>query len=146
MLLVCARALPQEPASAGTLRSYLQGIALRQLTSRKELISEIHTPEQFEKGKAKVHHLLLTLMGGLPEERAALNIQKIGITARRWSTTWQASKACWPGRALPGIRSGTACAALTCCSRSAALGTADRLRLGLRREGESIAAAYPALR
>ena len=28
----------------------------------------------------------------------------------------------------------------------AALGTASRLRLGLRREGESIAAAYPALR
>jgi acetyl xylan esterase AXE1 len=81
MLLVCARALPQD-APAGTLRSYLQGIALRQLAARKGLISEVHTPEQFEKRKAEVRHLFLTLMGGLPDERAALNIQKRGTIDR----------------------------------------------------------------
>jgi len=82
MLLFCARALPQERAPAGMLRSYLHGIALRQLASRKELISEIRTPEQFEKRKTEVRRLLLTLMGGLPGERAALNIQKTGTVDR----------------------------------------------------------------
>jgi len=77
MLLLCARALPQEPAPGGMLRSYLQGIALQQLASRKERVSEILTPEQFEKRKAEVRHLLLTLMGGLPEKRADLKVQKM---------------------------------------------------------------------
>ncbi len=82
MLLLCARALPQEPAPAGMLRSYLQGIALQQLASRKERVSEILTPEQFEKRKADVRHLLLTLMGGLPEKRADLKVQKMGTIGR----------------------------------------------------------------
>jgi dienelactone hydrolase len=82
MLLVWARALPQERAPAGMLRSYLRGIALRQLALRKELISEIRTPQQFEKRKTEVRRLLLTLMGGLPEERAALKIQKTGTVDR----------------------------------------------------------------
>ena len=82
MLLLCARALPQEPAPGGMLRSYLQGIALQQLASRKERVSEILTPEQFEKRKAEVRHLLLTLMGGLPEKRADLKVQKMGTIGR----------------------------------------------------------------
>ena len=82
MLLVWARALPQERAPAGMLRSYLQGIALQQLASRKEQVSEILTPEQFEKRKAEVRHLLLTLMGGLPEKRADLKVQKMGTIGR----------------------------------------------------------------
>src|SRR5438309_1403560 len=80
MLLLCARALPQEPA--GRLRSYLQGIALHQLASRKERVSAILTPEQFEKRKAEVRHLLLTLMGGLPEKRADLKVQQMGTIGR----------------------------------------------------------------
>src|SRR5439155_361157 len=81
-LLLCARALAQEPAPGGMLRSYLQGIALEQLASRKERVSEILTPEQFEKRKAEVRHLLLTLMGGLPEKRADLKVQRMGTIDR----------------------------------------------------------------
>src|SRR5437899_4260380 len=82
MLILGARALAQEPAPAGRLRSYLQGIALQQLASRKERVSEILTPEQFEKRKAEVRHLLLTLMGGLPEKRADLKVQRMGTIDR----------------------------------------------------------------
>ena len=82
ILLLCAPALPQEPAIAGMLRSYLQRIALQQLSSRKELISEIQTGEQFEKRKVEVRHLLLTMMGGLPEERCPLNVWKMGTIDR----------------------------------------------------------------
>ncbi len=83
MLILSARALPQEPPPANMLRSYLQGIALQQLASRKELISEIRTPEQFEKRKAEVRHRLLTLIGGLPKERTALNIRRVGTIDRK---------------------------------------------------------------
>lgn len=82
ILLLCRPGLPQEPAPAGMLRSYLQRIALQQLSSRKELVSEIQTREQFEKRQAEVRHLLLTMMGGLPEERSALNLWKMGTIDR----------------------------------------------------------------
>ncbi len=82
MLILWAVSAAQEPTPTGMLRSYLQGIALQQLASRKELISKIRTPEQVEKHKAEVRHLLLTLMGGLPEERTPLNIQTTGAIDR----------------------------------------------------------------
>lgn len=82
MLLLSAQAWQQEPLSGEMLRSYLQRIALQQLASRKKLVSEIRTPEQFEKRKAEVRNLLLKSMGGLPEERAALSIQKTGTIDR----------------------------------------------------------------
>ncbi len=82
VLLLSAPALAQEPAPSEMLRSYLQGIALQQLASRKELVSQIQTPEQFEKRKAEVRRLLLAMMGGLPEERSALNVQKMGTIDR----------------------------------------------------------------
>jgi len=82
LLLFCVQALPQDSAPAGTLRSYLQGIALQQLAARKERVSKISTPEQFEKRRAEVRRLLLTAMGGLPEERSPLNIQKMGTLDR----------------------------------------------------------------
>ena len=81
-LLICAPAQPQEPAPAGMLRAYLQRIALQQLSSRRELISQIQTREQCEKRKAEVRHLLLTMMGGLPEQRPALNVWKMGTIDR----------------------------------------------------------------
>jgi dienelactone hydrolase len=82
IILLCAPALPQEAAPAGMLRSYLQRIALQQLSSRKERVSAIRTREQFEKRKAEVRHLLLRMMGGLPEERSALKVQKMGTIDR----------------------------------------------------------------
>jgi len=82
IILLCARALPQGPAPAGMLRSSLERIALQQLSSREELVSEIRTREQFEKRKAEVRHLLLIMMGGLPEERSALKVQKMGTIDR----------------------------------------------------------------
>jgi dienelactone hydrolase len=82
ILFLCTPALPQEPAPAGMLRSYLERIALRQLSSRKELVSEIRTRDEFEKRKAEVRHLLLIMMGGLPEDRSALKVQKMGTIDR----------------------------------------------------------------
>ena len=81
-LLFCVQALPQDSVPPGTLRSYLQGMALQQLAARKELVSGITTPEQFEKRRAKVRRLLLTVMGGLPGERFPLNVQKTGTLDR----------------------------------------------------------------
>jgi hypothetical protein len=81
-VLLCAKAIPQEPTPDTTLRSYLQEIALQQLASRKERISEIRTREQFEKRKAKVRRQLLAMMGGLPEERTPLNLRKVGTMDR----------------------------------------------------------------
>ncbi len=82
MLLFPLRALPQEAAPADPLRSYLQGIALQQLATRRELISEIRTPEQFQKRKTEVRRRLLTLIGGLPKERSVLNVQTMGTIDR----------------------------------------------------------------
>ena len=82
MFFLSAQALPQESAPANKLRSYLQGIAIQQLASRKALVSEIRTPDQSEKRKAEVRQRLLTLIGGLPEERPALNVRKMGTIDR----------------------------------------------------------------
>jgi cephalosporin-C deacetylase-like acetyl esterase len=82
VFFVCARAIAQDSRPGGTLRSYLQRIALQQLASRKERISEIQTREQFEKRKVEVRRQLLAMMGGLPEERSSLNLRKVGTIER----------------------------------------------------------------
>ncbi|MFB3923352.1 MAG: acetylxylan esterase [Terriglobia bacterium] len=82
MLLLTVQGVSQESVPANKLRSYLQGIAMQQLASRKTQVSEIRTPEQFEKRKAEVRQRLLALIGGLPQERTTLNIQKMGTIDR----------------------------------------------------------------
>jgi dienelactone hydrolase len=82
MLLLSAGARSQEPTPAKMLHTYLQGIALQQLATRKQLVSEIRTPEQFAERKAEVRQKLLTLMGGLPSQHAALNLQQTGSIDR----------------------------------------------------------------
>lgn len=61
----------QETPSSDMLRSYLQGIALGQLASRKQLIDEIRTRQQFEKRRIEVRRKLLVMMGGLPARRSS---------------------------------------------------------------------------
>ena len=73
MLFLCAQVAPQDAPPAGTLRSYLQAIALQQLASRKELVSEIRSPEQFEKRRSKVRQTLLKPVTVFPELRPWLD-------------------------------------------------------------------------
>src|SRR5215469_15180965 len=82
VFFVCARTIAQDSEPGGMPRSYLQEIALQQLASRKERISEIRTREQFEKRKAEVRRQLLAMMGGLPEERPPLNLREVGTIER----------------------------------------------------------------
>ena len=69
----------QETPSSDMLRSYLQGIALGQLASRKQLIDEIRTRQQFEKRRIEVRRKLLVMMGGLPARRSSLNVRNMGV-------------------------------------------------------------------
>jgi cephalosporin-C deacetylase-like acetyl esterase len=78
----CACAMGQGSEPVGMLRSYLQKLAFQQLSSRKELVSQIRTREQFEKRKEEVRRQLLAMMGGLPEERSPLNVRKVGTIDR----------------------------------------------------------------
>src|ERR1039457_1900820 len=76
LILLCLGAASQDSPPGGTLRSYLQKIALQQLASREDRISAIRTREQFEIRRAEVRRQLLAMMGGLPEERSPLNLRK----------------------------------------------------------------------
>jgi dienelactone hydrolase len=72
----------QEVGLHEMLRSYLHKIALEQLASRRERISKIRTPEQVGQRQADVRRELLAMIGGLPEERSPLNIQRMGTVDR----------------------------------------------------------------
>jgi cephalosporin-C deacetylase-like acetyl esterase len=82
IVLICMVAAAQPHASNGMLRSYLQNIAMQQLTARKEVIAAIQTREQFERRKAEVRRGLLAMIGGLPTEKPALNLRKAGVIDR----------------------------------------------------------------
>jgi Acetyl xylan esterase (AXE1) len=72
----------RDPELRQMLRSYLHKIALQQLASRREQISQIQTREQFERRRDEVRRRLVGMMGGLPGERSPLNVQKMGIIDR----------------------------------------------------------------
>src|SRR5438067_451133 len=82
VMILCVPAIGQNSAPGGMLPSYLQKIAARQLSSRRELISRIRTREEVEQRKAEVRRKLLAMMGGLPEERSPLNLRKSGAIDR----------------------------------------------------------------
>jgi hypothetical protein len=82
IILLCAAGLAQDSPPGGVLRSYLQKVALEQLSARKETIASIRTPAQFERRKAYVRRQLLAMMGELPTERSPLNVRKAGAIDR----------------------------------------------------------------
>jgi cephalosporin-C deacetylase-like acetyl esterase len=81
-ILFCAPAIAQDSAPGGMLGSYLQKTALQQLAARKDQVSRIRTPEQFERRKAEVRRQFLAMIGGLPGERSPLNVRKTGTIDR----------------------------------------------------------------
>ncbi len=82
MFLLCPLAMPQDSAAGGTLRSYLEKIAMAQLSARKQAVSAIQTREQFEQRKAEVRRKLLAMIGGLPAQRSPLNLRMAGTIDR----------------------------------------------------------------
>jgi len=82
MILMCSAGMAQDSAPGGMLRSYLQKIALQQLSARKETVAAIQTPEQVSRRQAEVRRQLLAMMGGLPSERPPLNLRKAGVIDR----------------------------------------------------------------
>lgn len=64
------------------LSSYLQGIASRQLAARREEVRHVSTPEQFEKRRARIRKALVGMIGGLSDEKTALNLRRTGALQR----------------------------------------------------------------
>lgn len=60
----------------------LRGVALQQLSERKQRVAAITTREQFEQRRAEVRRTLLSMMGGLPGERTPLNLRRTGTLDR----------------------------------------------------------------
>ncbi len=77
-----ASASAQVAASDGTLRPYLQKLALQQLAARREQVARIRRPEEFEKRRTDVRRALLHMLGGLPETRSPLNLRREGAIDR----------------------------------------------------------------
>lgn len=68
----------QTPPPAQMVRAYLTGIANAQLAARRREIAQIRTPEDFERRRLSVRAKLVQMIGGLPDERTPLNVQKTG--------------------------------------------------------------------
>jgi cephalosporin-C deacetylase-like acetyl esterase len=68
--------------SGVTLRSWLQGVAGRQLDTRRAEVGRIGTRAQAEARGRQVRATLLRLMGGLPPERTPLNLRRTGTIDR----------------------------------------------------------------
>jgi len=67
-----------DPPGNQMLRSWLHGLASRQLDKRREEVARIRTREQLEKRKAYVKAELLRMIGGLPQERHPLKLRRMG--------------------------------------------------------------------
>ncbi|MCX6624184.1 MAG: acetylxylan esterase, partial [Acidobacteria bacterium] len=64
------------------LRSWLTGIAGKQLSARREAVSAIQTPEQLNKRQAESRTKLLAMIGGLPEPAPSLALRRTGSLDR----------------------------------------------------------------
>lgn len=64
------------------LRSYLTGIAKKQISSHREAVAELRSPQQIQEAGQRARQLLKTMIGGLPTERTPLNLQRTGTIDR----------------------------------------------------------------
>src|SRR6185436_15938555 len=64
------------------LRAWLMQIATKLLAARREKIEAIQTPAEVRLRGREVREALLRMIGGLPQERSPLNIQRTGVIDR----------------------------------------------------------------
>lgn len=76
-LLLHAAGIPSSDTQA-QLDHYLNGIAHADLKQRAELISKIQTRAQAEQRRSEFRAAVLHLIGGLPDQRASLNVVSVG--------------------------------------------------------------------
>lgn len=64
------------------LRDWLQAVALHQLEARRSEVNRITTRAEAEARGRRVRAMLLRMIGGLPQQRAPLNLHKTGVIDR----------------------------------------------------------------
>jgi len=64
------------------LRGYLENLALDQLAQRDAAVAKLTTRAQWDGRRAWVRETFLKMLGGLPAERAPLNIRRTGVLDR----------------------------------------------------------------
>ena len=73
---------PLVAQEADMLRRYLMRIADEQLAARRAVIAQIRTGADVERRQTEVRAAILRMMGGLPTQRAPLNVQRTGTLER----------------------------------------------------------------
>jgi cephalosporin-C deacetylase-like acetyl esterase len=68
--------------SAAPFRDYLERLALEQLAQRDSAVAQLTTRAQWDERRAHVRQTFLKMLGGLPIERAPLNIRRMGTLDR----------------------------------------------------------------
>jgi cephalosporin-C deacetylase-like acetyl esterase len=81
-LLFASSAMGQAPPPAGSLRAFLQDIAMQQLAARRETVAKVATPAEVQQRRAETRRNLLAMMGGLPGPRSPLNLRRAGAIDR----------------------------------------------------------------
>lgn len=64
------------------LRRFLMGVAEEQLAARRAVVANFRTAADVERRQKEVRAAILTMMGGLPTQRAPLNVQRTGTLER----------------------------------------------------------------
>jgi cephalosporin-C deacetylase-like acetyl esterase len=64
------------------LKSHLLRTALEQLAERRQQLARIRTPQDFEERRRAIREKILRMIGGLPSERTALNVRRVGSIDR----------------------------------------------------------------
>ena len=64
------------------LRSYLEGIAMQQISAQRAQTAALQTPQQIMAAKLRARSSLLKMIGGLPGAKTSLNLQRTGTIER----------------------------------------------------------------
>src|SRR5438067_1472142 len=64
------------------LRSYLERIAMQQISAHRQEVAALQTPQQIMDAKQRARSSLLTMIGGLPATKSPLNLRRTGAIER----------------------------------------------------------------